>query len=192
MLFMFDMGEVIIKGVRTLDKIAKRYNLDYDELRRDYGFYDSPLTEGFMDPNDYYRHMEIKYGIEIDDDIFKTYFTPTLNDCMIDKVDKLRARGHRAVIASNTFKPHWDYIGSIDDTPLSHFDALYASHLIHRAKPDSSFYRYILDEEGYSAENAVFIDDRDENIEGAKRLGIKCYNYLGDDRDADLFFGEWL
>lgn len=192
MLFMFDMGEVIIKGVRTLDKIAKRYNLDYDELRRDYGYYDSPLTEGFMDPDDYYRHMEIKYGIKIDDDIFKTYFTPTLNLYMIDKVDRLREKGHRAVIASNTFRPHWDYIGAIENSPLEHFDALYASHIIHRAKPDSSFYTYILKEESYAAKDAVFIDDRDENIEGARRLGIRCYNYLGDDENADSFFAQWL
>lgn len=192
MLFMFDMGEVIIKGVRTLDKIAKRYDLDYDELRRDYGCYDSPLTEGYMDPNDYYRHMEIKYRIKIDEDIFKTYFTPTLNDYMIDIVDRLRAKGHRTVIASNTFKPHWDYIGALENSPLKHFDSLYASHLIHRAKPDSSFYTYILDKEGYGASEAVFIDDRDENIAGAEKLGIRCYNYLGDDENSDSFFGEWL
>ena len=136
MLFLFDMGEVVIKKVRTLDKIAARYGLDYKELREDYGFYDRALMEGFMDPDDYYRHLEIRYGIDIREDLFRTAFTPVLNEFMIGIADKLRANGHRTAVASNTFRPHWDYILSMADSPASHFDALYASHLIQRAKPE--------------------------------------------------------
>ncbi len=192
MLFLFDMGEVIIKNVRTLDKISAMYGLDYTELRADYGFYVRPLMEGFMDPDDYYRHMEIKYGVKVDGDIFKTAFTPVVNDFMISISDRLRENGHRTAVASNTFRPHWEYILAMPESPASHFDALYASHLIYRAKPDSAFYEYIMDKEGYKAEDTVFTDDRKENIEAAEKLGIRAYNYLGDDQDALSFFRRYI
>lgn len=192
MLFLFDMGEVIIKNVRTLNKISAMYGLDYAELRADYGFYDRPLMEGFMDPDDYYRHMEIKYGVRIREDIFKTAFTPAVNDFMISISDKLRESGHRTAVASNTFRPHWEYILAMKERPASHFDSLYASHLIGRAKPDAAFYEYIMDKEGYKAEDTVFIDDRMENIEAAERLGIRAYNYLGDDEEALSFFRRYI
>lgn len=192
MLFMFDMGNVIIKDITTLDKIAKRFNIDYSEIRRDYELYGVPLTEGFMDTDDYYRHLEIKYGIKIDEDVFKVYFNPTVNSPMISFVDKLRANGHRVVIASNTFKPHWDYILTLKSEVIDHFDALYASHIINRAKPDKAFYSYIIEKEGYRSDECVFIDDRIDNIEGAESLGIKCFNYLFDDDKAERFFKDYL
>ncbi len=192
MLFLFDMGEVVIKNVRTLDKIAARYGLDYKELRGDYGLYDRALMEGFMEPEDYYRHMEIRYGIDIREDLFRTAFTPVLNEFMIGIADKLRASGHRTAVASNTFRPHWDYILSMEDSPASHFDALYASHLIQRAKPECYFFEYIMQEEGFSAGETAFIDDRIDNIEAAESLGITVYNYLGDDDDAAAFFCRYI
>lgn len=40
-------------------------------------------------------------------------------------------------------------------------------------KPDAEFYNLLLDRYGLKAEECVFIDDRIENIKGAKALGIK-------------------
>ena len=48
------------------------------------------------------------------------------------------------------------------------FDAIYASNEIHHYKPNPSFFRYILDKENVSSEDAYFIDDLEKNIENAK------------------------
>ena len=40
------------------------------------------------------------------------------------------------------------------------------------AKPDSDIFEYCLKSLGVSAEEAMFIDDREINIEGALRAGI--------------------
>lgn len=192
MVFLFDMGEVIIKGVRTLPQIAERYGLEYKEFRADYGLFDKPLMEGFMNPDDYYRHIENKYNIKVDEDLFLTTFNTTDNLPVLSLVDRLRARGHRAVVASNTFAPHWNKMINRPDSPLKHFDALYASHLIARAKPDVAFFLYILEREGVEASDAIFIDDREENIRAAESIGIRSYKYLGDDEELLRFMEEYL
>jgi len=41
------------------------------------------------------------------------------------------------------------------------------------SKPNPDFYRYILKEEGVKPEEAVFVDDTEENIIAARNIGIK-------------------
>ena len=37
-------------------------------------------------------------------------------------------------------------------------------------------YKYILEKEGYEAEDAVMIDDLEENLEGARGVGMKTFH----------------
>ena len=53
-------------------------------------------------------------------------------------------------------------------------DAVYTSEIIEKYKPDIDFYKYILESENCSAENAVFIGDSlMDDIFGPQQLGIK-------------------
>ena len=191
-LFIFDMGEVLILNVKTLPDIAREYNLDYDVLRSDYYLYNHALMEGWMTPDDYYRHMEINFALgKISDNPFLKYFKPTLNEFMIEEIRALKTSGHRVVVGSNTFAPHWDYILSTYPCFKEVFDSLYASHLIHIAKPLPAFWRHIISLEGAKAEDTIFIDDRLENIESAKRLGITTFQYLRNDNEIKEFFSHY-
>ena len=40
------------------------------------------------------------------------------------------------------------------------------------SKPDPDFYRYILRKEGIKSENTIFVDDTEENILSAQKIGI--------------------
>jgi putative hydrolase of the HAD superfamily len=41
------------------------------------------------------------------------------------------------------------------------------------SKPDPDFYRYILNDEGIEPEDALFVDDFEENVSAAEKLRIK-------------------
>lgn len=186
-LYIFDMGEVLLLGVNTLRDIASAYGLDYKEFRVDYALYDKPLMEGYLHPRSYLEHLETKFDLSFDSDPFQVYFTPKLNERVMGFVRTLRERGDRVVVGSNTFSPHWEIVFSrYKEIPLS-FDALYASHEMHRVKPDKVFFSYILGKEGFRAEDSYFIDDRSDNINSSSSLGIHSYEYHGDDENLAKF-----
>ncbi len=186
-LYIFDIGEVLLMKIRTIRQIAEYYHLDYRKLREDYFLYEKPLMEGYLAPWDYYHHLEVKFGISFHSDPFKRFFSPELNRNVLSFASALKKRGERIVIGSNTFSPHWEIIFQrYREIPLL-FDELYASHEIHRVKPDVCFFEYILEREGFESGDSFFIDDRKENIDGSSSLGITSYEYHGDDEELEVF-----
>jgi len=53
------------------------------------------------------------------------------------------------------------------------FERVFTSGAVGMRKPDPEFYRMVLDEIKVEAENAVFVDDKKENVNAAQALGIR-------------------
>ncbi len=169
-LFLFDMGNVVVKNIAMLDKIAKRWNLDGEEFLEDYQHYEFPLMEGFVSSAAYWAHVNEVFGIEVEGDPFYDAFQPVFNDEMVALIGALRKAGKRVVCASNTIDPHWRILE--DMGALALFDKVYASHLMHTTKPSRYFFEQILRDEGCSIEQAYFVDDHEPNISRARSLGL--------------------
>lgn len=58
---------------------------------------------------------------------------------------------------------------SIQDFEDSFFDKVYYSHEIKMRKPDREIYNYVLEDIGLSGSEILFIDDRVENVEAARK-----------------------
>ncbi len=184
-LFIFDMGEVLIYDGVNFSEIARHLGIEEDAFMKDYGKYDIPLMEGWMDTLSYMRHLESEFGVRIEGNLFSEIYHPRVNTSLLPVLDMIRAEGRRAVIGSNTFRPHVDVIAALDEKLFSYFDALYFSHEMHITKPSLSFFRYILDREGAAAASSFFVDDRAENIRAAESLGIRSFLYSGE-RNGEL------
>ena len=192
-LFIFDMGEVLILNVKNLQAIAKRFGFDYKPFRAFYGIYDKDLMEGKMDSMEFLRIVEKEYNVKVDENLFITDFHPIPNHFIMNVIDELRKNGHRCVLCSNTFAPHISVVSNLEDKPLSHLDHLYLSHEMGIAKPDVEFFKYILREESVKPENAVFVDDRIDNINAASSIGIKTLLYSDNNREeAEEFFKAYI
>lgn len=63
---------------------------------------------------------------------------------------------------------------------LSLFDGIVCSAVYHVTKPDPRIYRILLDTYRLRAEECLFVDDRADNIEAARSLGITGYLFDGD------------
>ena len=57
------------------------------------------------------------------------------------------------------------------------FDRAFLSTELHMKKPDAVIFQKVLDECNVTADEALFIDDKEENTEGARELGIPCILY---------------
>lgn len=192
-LFIFDMGEVLILNVKNLQAIAERFSLDYKPFRAFYGLYDKDLMEGKMESMDFFGIMEKKYKVKINENLFIRDFHPLPNPYMMETIDKLREKGHRCVLGSNTFEPHMTVVEKMEEKPLSHLDHLYLSYKMGVAKPSPDFFLHILEKEKVSPEDTVFIDDRAYNTDVASSLGIKTLLYNNENKEEnEEFFKEYL
>jgi putative hydrolase of the HAD superfamily len=174
-LFLFDMGNVVVKNITMLGKIARAWKLDRNEFFTDYLHYEFPLMEGELSSEQYWEHVHKVFGVKVEGDPFYDWFDPVFNEEIVALIKALRKAGKRVVCASNTIDPHWRILS--DMGALSLFDTVYASHEMHLSKPSRAFFNDILTKEGVEAKSAYFIDDNEENITSARSMGIHSLLY---------------
>ena len=89
-------------------------------------------------------------------------------------IDLLHALGYQVYYLSNFSAPAVrDAKGALDFLP--HTDGGFLSYTVHLIKPQKAFYQMLLEEYELEAEECVFFDDMQRNIDGAKAAGIKAY-----------------
>ncbi len=87
---------------------------------------------------------------------------------------RLREQGQRVVILSNTNRLHCSFWPSQYPEVQQNVDKLYLSQDLGMRKPEPEIYRYVLEQEGVEASDAVFFDDNADNIAGAEAVGLEC------------------
>lgn len=75
-------------------------------------------------------------------------------------------------LLSNTNEIHWGFIRERYPHILSPFDRLIVSHEVGLEKPDAAIYEAVIGETGLPAAAHLFIDDIQENVEGAQAVGM--------------------
>ena len=174
-LYIFDLGNVVLKNVDVREKMIELLGIDSKEFFIEYGHYDFPIMDGTFKISDFYRHIEHVFGIKVPGDPFKDFFNPVENVPIVNIIKALRDSGKRVVCASNTCSPHWEVMCDMKVNKL--FDACYVSHIMGLTKPSKAFFNYVLSHENVQAHEAVFVDDYEENIIGAKGVGINALWY---------------
>ncbi len=90
---------------------------------------------------------------------------------------RLRARGHKVYLLSNTNALHWEVISrnisAMEGRAVEeYFDEIFLSYKMHLCKPDEEIFRRVLAVAGLQPEETLFIDDSQANCEAATRVGI--------------------
>lgn len=93
-------------------------------------------------------------------------------------LQELKARGFRLFVLSNASKQFWLYFPREIDVTL--FDGVVVSCDVHLLKPDVRIYRHLLDTYSLDAQDCLFVDDRADNLQGAKEAGIDGLQFTGD------------
>ena len=175
-LYIFDMGGVVSLDSGYERKIADSLGIPPRQLYvlTDEDFQE--LTAGRISLEEFWRRVSGKTGRPIEEDLFATHFRPRLNRRVAGLVRRLRCTS-RVVVGTNTVESHYRIHREKGHYEL--FDEVYASCHIGLAKPDPEFYRYILAREGRRAEESVVVDDREDNVEAAARLGMTALVFRG-------------
>jgi glucose-1-phosphatase len=154
---------------------------------------------GQLSTADYYEYFCVRTGTRPDRarlehaacDIFRP-----LEETMA-LVRRLAAAGHRLAILSNINSLHWQFVsdGRFDvlggvGQPGRPFGWAVLSYEAGSMKPDERIYRVAVERAGVPAERVFFVDDRIENVEGARALGLDAVLFLDVETLADDLRGR--
>ena len=92
------------------------------------------------------------------------------NEEALELLKQIRSKGYKVCILSNLKKI--DYDNFVRDVSKDCYDKFYKSYEIGYNKPDKEIYEYVIKDIGIDPSDIIFFDDRMENVEGAKKLGI--------------------
>ena len=101
------------------------------------------------------------------------------NEGVFDIVRKLKKDGYILGIISNAAEP---LTNRLSEELISLFDFQTLSYQVAAIKPEPAIYEAFLRQAGVDAEETIFIDDREANSEGARRVGMQAITYQSSER----------
>lgn len=90
----------------------------------------------------------------------------------------VKERGYGIYVLSNAGLEFYQYFTKYYDPAF--FDGIVVSSEVHIVKPDVGIYRILLEKYGLKAEECLFIDDRQNNVEGALACGMQAHRFQND------------
>lgn len=101
-----------------------------------------------------------------------------------DFCEYAKERGYLLYVLSNASNAFYRYFPRF--APLDYFEGIVVSSDIHIIKPDIRIYQYFIEKYSLLPEECFFIDDRVENVEGARKAGLKGAMFHGDFEEMKL------
>jgi putative hydrolase of the HAD superfamily len=175
----FDFGGVLCfhPPEERFDPIAREFGLATPELLRLFWAHRIPYDAGKLDSSEYWRTIAKAAGAPFDESRL-----PVLVRCEVELWNDyderllswaahLQARGFRTAILSNLPRPLGEELRA---TPgfLDPFDHVTFSYELGMVKPQAGIYRDTIDGLGVKPEEALFLDDRVDNVEAARAAGM--------------------
>lgn len=174
----FDLGDVLvsanIKDYLVADPEVP--NEIVDELLKLW-FIDKDEVDDTMDLDTYREIVNKRMGVEFSKYIPKLFQynvdCVTAFDYTVPMIQDLKDKGYKVYYLSNWSAWTYDLLqeaGKFDFLEL--MDGGVFSYDVGYMKPDEEIYKILLNKYKINPEEAVFFDDREENIEAANKLGI--------------------
>lgn len=183
----FDLGGVL---VRTEDRaprtrLAERFGLSYEQI--DELVFDSETaTRAMMGEIEAREHWKavcasLNLPVEEAEAVAEVFWGgDRLDGRLVDFIRSLRPRVKTALLSN-----HWSHLrGELQDRweILDAFDEVIISAEVRMAKPDREIFELIVRRLGVEPGEAVFVDDFEKNIEGARAAGLKAVLFKNTDQ----------
>jgi len=189
----FDFGGVLIDlvpldTVRAFDEVSPLDVISLYEL----GFKDTEyfeIEESGISVNSFREFLKRTLKLNVTDYELDNIWNKMLKKISKEKVDFIKklSSKYELVLLSNTNKIHKDFfeeecVNAFGKKGLDEaFDKLYYSHEIKLRKPSEDVFNYVLEDLSKEAGECLFIDDSVENINVAKKMGIKTLLFKRND-----------
>jgi FMN phosphatase YigB (HAD superfamily) len=174
----FDLGGVIVAhdNAFMVERLASRSRAAPREVsrlirRKDWG--------SGLPIRDLHGELADELGYGADWDVFAADWCChfSVDRAMLALVQRL-AETNRVMLFSNTNQVHWDFLVAETDGALARLEA-YLSHELRCSKPSPEAFRMVAERAGIDPARAIFFDDLQENVDGARRAGFQAEVFTG-------------
>jgi HAD superfamily hydrolase (TIGR01509 family) len=173
----FDLGGVIL---RTGDKssrgnLAAEFGMTYDEMDRFVFGSKSAALASLGKMTEVEHWLDVTRRLERPEmempHIRAAFFGGDVVDQDIVNLLRTLRKTHKTGLISNAWDDlrEWLIRQNLDDI----FDYITISAEVGYAKPDARIYQFALDKLGVNADEAIFVDDVDKNIQASNALGMR-------------------
>ena len=135
--------------------------------------------DGGLTPQEYWRGVAAHASTEFDDSLIERMvqheigFWNTFDARVLQWIKKLRESGYTIGILSNLPSPLADSLRAKDGF-MEHFDHVTFSCELRLFKPQAAIYEHSFRGLNVAPEETLFIDDRQENVDGAREVGMQA------------------
>ena len=185
----FDLSEVIISGYHGVEKLLReqfgipeqdfkeqkqlKNELFLDLMRENETFLN--LLRGKLTEEEYLNHVLKNKNWNVSVEQLKTAIRQNLNQPIpgtMEIVKQLKAKGKYQLILLSDHAREWmEYIEE-KNKDLKIFDKKIFSYDIGTVKSDEQTFKIVLEQAGIVADETLFIDDYEKNVENAEAVGI--------------------
>lgn len=173
----FDWGGVLIDDPRPglLKYCADSFGLLREDYTPAHDLFLDDLHKGLISEEVFWRHVSRELSKSMPKvsslwtDAFKSAYVPRPE--IFALAYTLRRNGYKTALLSNTELPTVEFFHGLG---YDMFDVLVFSCLEGIMKPERKIYEITLERLGVKAGQSVFVDDRDDYVQGAKEAGINA------------------
>lgn len=161
-------------GDDFLAKVLRDVGATDAQINEIFQKYMGQFMRGKLSEDEYWHAIQNDYNLTIPTDIpskFMQWNGLVANDEVLALVKDLRLKGIKVAILSNVIEPTYTVLDNAGFYSL--FDEVIASCKVGYAKPDSEIYERALRQLDTRAQEALFIDDKERNLEPARRIGMQ-------------------
>ncbi len=183
----FDLGQVLIDLTppRCMEAFAKlgALNIERELEEIDTQKFMLQFENGDVSVSQFCDKMNTLLPQPVEDNLIIDAWNSFLGEIPSYKLDtilQLREQ-YKVYLLSNTNILHWEYTcDKYFNVYKGHnlndfFDKAFTSYELHLLKPDKAIYRTVLNEIGLKPEEVFFLDDRADNCQSAREMGINTY-----------------
>jgi putative hydrolase of the HAD superfamily len=174
-----DFGEVLchLPSAENIERLALIFQMDPRTFLPIYLETRAPYDRGDLLPGEYWQKFAEQAGVKITANAIEQArqldleLWSHINEAMILWVQRLHAAGFKTAILSNMPTDMATHVRKNFEW-ISDFDHHIFSGEVRSVKPEPEIYQHCIEALGVQPSEALFIDDRDVNLEQARAAGI--------------------
>jgi len=182
-LVLFDIGGVVIEWQDSwmYYQVAQKFGIDENKLSKECENEIPRLHSGEIQESEFWKtigkRINSKALMSINRSFFYEIFKEEikLNHEVLSLVKKIKKKGLKVGVLSNLEKSTNSVLNELGI--MENFEFQFLSHKIGFAKPNKRIFEYVIRKIPFKKNEIIFIDDKPQNVEVAKSLGINTIQF---------------